>query len=179
MLRLYSSWLERSPLLTKAITAGLVSAGGDLGTQTLVEKHSLGDLDWSRLRRFGGLGLFVSAPLLHYWYGFLSRAFPTSPMRRVLADQFGFAPVFLSGFIFGNEFFQRMSVEKSLAKVKQEIQQTVLVNWVVWIPFQSLNFNFVPLQYQVLANNMAAVFWNGYLSWKLHQQHDNKTVKVG
>ena len=107
MLRIYSGWLERRPLLTKAITAAIVTAGGDLGTQTLVEnRRKLEDIDWRRVQRFASLGLFVSAPLLHVWYGFLARQFPKHVLPRVALDQFGFAPLFLAGFIFGNDYFR-------------------------------------------------------------------------
>jgi hypothetical protein len=158
------------------VTAGIVGAIGDLGTQLLVEGHSLKNINWSRTQRFGGLGLFVAAPALHLWYGWLARTFPKQVLKRVAADQFGFAPVFLAGFIFANDYLQYHSFESAKTKVQNEWVHTVLVNWVVWIPFQSLNFNFVPLPFQVLANNCAAVFWNGWLSWRLHNEmkHDLK-----
>ena len=169
MLKTYSKLLHAQPLLTKAVTAGIVGAIGDLGTQTIIEGHTLKNVDWSRTQRFGGIGLFIAAPVLHVWYGWLARTFPKHVLPRVAADQFGFAPVFLASFIFANDYLQHRSFDRASKKVKSEWLNTVLVNWVVWIPFQSLNFNFVPLPYQVLANNAASVFWNGWLSWSLHQ----------
>ncbi|KAK2995688.1 hypothetical protein RJ640_000819, partial [Escallonia rubra] len=42
----------------------------------------------------------------------------------------------------------------------QEWFPSVLANWQLWIPFQFLNFRFVPQQFQVLAANVVALAWN-------------------
>ena len=34
-------------------------------------------------------------------------------------------------------------------KLKQDMRAILITNWKVWIPFQFLNFNFVPQQLQV------------------------------
>src|SRR5207237_1135780 len=108
--------------------------------------------------KFTCLGLFLVAPSLHYWYGFLAKQFPTSTLKRVVFDQFLYAPLFLTVFIFLNDYLDNYNYISSLNKVQSEIQNTVLVNWVLWIPFQSFNFRFVPTQFQVLANNSCALF---------------------
>ena len=122
--------------------------------------------------------MFVVAPMLHVWYGWLARVFPTSVLKRVAADQLIFAPAFLGSFIFANDYLESMSVSKALRKAEQEWIHAVLVNWVVWVPFQSFNFYYIPLHYQVLANNSAAVFWNGYLSWKLHSKAPSDSTEA-
>ena len=85
------------------------------------------------------------------------------------------------------------------AKLKQDWKGAVIANWKLWIPFQFINFRFVPQQLQVshslplrclvfdplgahrvpvllqvLMANIVAVAWNTYLSWASHRQlHSN------
>jgi len=179
-LRVYTRLLERYPIQTKSISCMVVTGLGDFGTQSLVDERRLRDIDVKRVLRFAGIGLFAVGPLLHVWYGFLARQFPQHIWKRVLADQFGFAPAFLGSFIFVNDFAQSHDWKKSAKKVESRIVETMKMNWMIWIPFQALNFNFIPLPYQVLANNTASVLWNGYLSWNLHRhehhEHDHQIV---
>jgi hypothetical protein len=44
----------------------------------------------------------------------------------------------------------------------------VLANWKLWVPFQFLNFRFVPPQLTVAAANVCAVVWNVILSLLSH-----------
>ncbi|KAH0451859.1 hypothetical protein IEQ34_019158 [Dendrobium chrysotoxum] len=52
----------------------------------------------------------------------------------------------------------------------QEWFSSVLANWQLWIPFQFLNFRFVPQKFQVLAANLVALVWNVILSFKAHKE---------
>ena len=44
----------------------------------------------------------------------------------------------------------------------------MVANWKLWVPFQFLNFRFVPPQLQVAAANVCAVVWNVILSLLSH-----------
>ena len=44
----------------------------------------------------------------------------------------------------------------------------MLANWKLWVPFQFLNFRFVPPQLTVAAANVCAVVWNVILSLLSH-----------
>ena len=106
--------LERSPLLTKAITAGFIVASGDALCQLAIEKRTLlgggepattagngdadggGDgkagkqhkaplpFDFVRCARFGLTGLVLVGPTLHVWFGVLFRAFPQAGLGGAL-----------------------------------------------------------------------------------------------
>ena len=50
-----------------------------------------------------------------------------------------------------------------MPKLKQDMRAILTTNWKIWIPFQFLNFNFVPQQLQVgvntsFTNNSAQCF---------------------
>ena len=44
----------------------------------------------------------------------------------------------------------------------------VVANWKLWVPFQFINFRFVPPSLQVAAANVCAVVWNVILSLMSH-----------
>lgn len=44
----------------------------------------------------------------------------------------------------------------------------MVANWKLWVPFQFINFRFVPPQLQVAAANVCAVVWNVILSLLSH-----------
>ncbi|PVH33527.1 hypothetical protein PAHAL_8G017700 [Panicum hallii] len=56
------------------------------------------------------------------------------------------------------------------AKAEAEWLSSVLANWQLWIPFQFLNFYFVPQKFQVLAANFVALAWNVILTFKAHKE---------
>ncbi len=56
------------------------------------------------------------------------------------------------------------------AKLRQDWGAVVVANWKLWVPFQFLNFRFVPPQLQVAAANACAVVWNVILSLLSHAQ---------
>jgi len=96
---MYNNYLQEYPLITKTVTTGLVTAGGDL----LCQKYFDGKVEKGRFLKFTFLGFVLVGPTLHYWYGFLGRRIPglsiTSVVYRVAADQFIFAPIFLAVFM--------------------------------------------------------------------------------
>lgn len=115
----YSRKLDTHPLLTKAITSGLVGGAGDLICQSIVDKSEkeslrqvITDKDLSlwwwwdgwRTARFCFLGTVFVAPLCHYWYGALAFWYPLGAanaatsnammvVKRVALDQLVFSPV--------------------------------------------------------------------------------------
>ena len=54
------------------------------------------------------------------------------------------------------------------AKLRADLPTIIRSNWVLWVPFQFINFRFVPVHLQVLASNVVALAWNVYMSWASH-----------
>ncbi|GJN28405.1 hypothetical protein PR202_gb16522 [Eleusine coracana subsp. coracana] len=86
-----------------------------------------------------------------------------------LICQFIFSPIFIGVFM---SLLVTMEGKPSLVvpKLKQEWSSSVMANWQLWIPFQFLNFYFVPQKLQVLAANFVALAWNVILSFKAHKE---------
>jgi hypothetical protein len=192
LLAWYSNKLDTHPLLTKAISSGVIAGSGDFLCQLFVDPRNadavkddddngvvskesstslLADWDMARTGRFAILGAFFVAPGIHYWYNALSmRIIPgaatvSNVLKRVAVDQFLFSPLFLQVWL---SALWTMEGETKLETVPGRLMEatpTILVaNWILWIPAQLLNFRMVPVKYQVLYSNVVALFWNVYLS---------------
>jgi len=131
------------------------------------------ELDLRRTFVFTFLGLALVGPTLHIWYLYLSKLVTISgasgAIARLILDQFIFSPIFIGIFM---SLLVTLEGKPSLVvpKLKQEWLSSVLANWQLWIPFQFLNFYFVPQKFQVLAANFVALAWNVILSFKTHKE---------
>jgi hypothetical protein len=188
----YSTKLDTHPLLTKAISSGLIAGSGDFLCQIFVdwrkrvkeeendgmaskgERESsslLAGWDPARTGRFAILGAFLVAPGIHYWYNALSMrlvpgaATASNVLKRVALDQFVFTPFFVQMWLSALWTLEGETPIDVIPSRLMEATPTILVaNWVLWIPAQIINFRMVPVKYQVLYSNAVALFWNIYLS---------------
>ncbi|EIE24165.1 hypothetical protein COCSUDRAFT_32993 [Coccomyxa subellipsoidea C-169] len=165
----YLRLLETQPVFTKAWSAALLNALGDVLAQLVVDKNE--KLDWKRLGIFTILGFTIIGPPLHYWYLTLSKVAVTGlagTFVRMALDQLVWAPIFLSTIV-AAQFTMEGKADQVIPKLKQDMRAILITNWKVWLPFQFFNFNFVPQQLQVLASNVMALAWNIYMSSMSHK----------
>ncbi|RID68751.1 hypothetical protein BRARA_C00890 [Brassica rapa] len=167
----YLALLSNYPVLTKAVTSAILTLIGDLICQLTINRTS--SLDKKRTLTFTILGLGLVGPALHFWYLYLSKVVTASGLSgavlRLLLDQFVFAPVFVGVFLSAVVALEGKP-SHVIPKLKQEWTGAVVANWQLWIPFQFLNFRFVPQNFQVLASNVVALAWNVILSFKAHRE---------
>ncbi|OIT04730.1 PREDICTED: protein sym-1 [Nicotiana attenuata] len=171
LLAWYLSLLEKYPVWTKAVTSALLTLSGDLICQLWIDQ--VASVDVKRTFIFTLLGLVLVGPSLHFWYLYLSRLVTTpgasGAVMRLVLDQFLFAPIFVGVFLSSLVTLEGRS-SQVIPKLQQEWFSSVLANWQLWIPFQFINFRFVPQQFQVLAANFIALVWNVILSYKAHKE---------
>jgi len=176
----YSHQLDTYPLLTKAITSGVVAGVGDGICQYIVaSREGNEDTEWNALRtgRFAVLGLGLTAPIAHYWFGYLAKALPGSHAaavaKRVALDQVVYSPLlniaWLSSMWTLESFSEPTKVATSesidyASRLRNTLPGIIAASWTYWTPVIALNFRFVPVKYQVLYTNMAALVWTVYLS---------------
>uniref|UniRef100_A0A0E0BEW4 Uncharacterized protein n=1 Tax=Oryza glumipatula TaxID=40148 RepID=A0A0E0BEW4_9ORYZ len=190
--RLLLAWyllaLDKHPITTKAVTSAVLTLTGDLICQLAIDK--VPKLDLKRTFVFTFLGLVLVGPTLHVWYLYLSKLVTingaSGAIARLLLDQFIFSPIFIGVFM---SLLVTLEGKPSLVVPKlkqilcstadavavadmwvQEWLSSVIANWQLWIPFQFLNFYFVPQKFQVLAANFVALAWNVILSFKAHKE---------
>lgn len=170
-LQWYLALLAKYPVATKAVTSALLTLIGDLICQLAIEQ--VPSLDHKRTFLFTLLGLVLVGPTLHFWYSHLNKMVTmtgaSGAFLRLLIDQFLFSPIFIGVFLSTLVTLEGRPSEV-LPKLQQEWFSSVVANWQLWIPFQFLNFRFVPPQFQVLAANVIAIVWNVILSFKAHKE---------
>jgi hypothetical protein len=166
----YLALLDRRPLATKAATAALLNALGDAVAQVFFADGAPFDL--RRAASFAFLGAALIGPALHVWYGLLARIVTAAGTRGALArlalDQLAFAPAFIATVVGALMALEGRGAEAP-AKLRADLPAIVRSNWALWVPFQFLNFRFVPVRLQVLAANVCALGWNTYMSWAAHE----------
>ncbi|KAJ6300709.1 hypothetical protein OIU76_021493 [Salix suchowensis] len=167
----YLNLLANYPVLTKAVTSAILTLMGDLICQLVIDQ--VASLDLKRTVMFTLLGLVLVGPTLHFWYFYLSKLVTvpgaSGALLRLLVDQFVFSPIFIGVFLSTLVTLEGRP-SQVIPKLQQEWFSAVLANWQLWIPFQFLNFRFVPQQFQVLAANVIALVWNVILSFKAHKE---------
>ncbi|KAH9607742.1 hypothetical protein KSS87_008969 [Heliosperma pusillum] len=161
---LYLDLLVKFPVLTKAVTSALLTLIGDVICQLLVMDNLY--CDYSVI-------IFVHRCLHSCRYLFISKLVTmpgaSGAFLRLILDQLFFAPIFVGVFLSASMTLEGRS-SLVVPKLQQEWFSSVLANWQLWIPFQFLNFRFVPQQFQVLASNFVALVWNVILSFKAHKE---------
>ncbi|XP_057804122.1 protein sym-1-like [Salvia miltiorrhiza] len=167
----YLSLLAKHPVITKAVTSAILTLVGDVICQLFIDQVPSPDL--KRTFIFTLLGLALVGPTLHFWYSYLSKVVTvpgaSGTFLRLFLDQFIFSPIFIGTFLSTLVTLEGRP-SNVIPKLKQEWLSSVVANWFVWIPFQFLNFQFVPQQFQVLAANFIALIWNVILSYKAHKE---------
>ncbi|KAE8541439.1 protein SYM1 [Cryptococcus gattii VGV] len=172
----YAAFLTRRPVLGNMISSAIIRltyttvqvlfATGDVIAQQLIEKKGA-DHDLPRTARIVTWGGLIFAPTVNLWFRTLERI----PIRsrwpatftRVGLDQFGFAPVILSGFFTAMTFMEGKDFNAAKTKWHESFVPTLQANWMLFIPFQMLNM-LIPLQYRLLAVNAVNIPWNAFLS---------------
>ena len=153
----------------------MLNVFGDVFAQFMFEDAARNGCDWRRAGVFALLGFALVGPCLHFWYSSLSKIVAAtgavgnaSAGVSLALDQLVFAPTFLAVFI-ASLFTVEGNASAVPAKLRQDWASTVVTNWKIWVPFQFLNFRFVPVNLQVLAANVIALAWNTYMSWVSHK----------
>lgn len=59
----------------------------------------------------------------------------------------------------------QQTYDDTYQQLSKNFQEILMVNWLLWIPCQFLNFKLIPLKFQVLCSNIVALIWNVYLSY--------------
>jgi len=169
LLSLYSLALQIHPIRTKIITSAVLQGLGDLVAQLVFEPKK----KWDKIRtaRYAAFGVIV-APIVHYWYIFLSKRHPNLLWRLAL-DQLVFSPLLMAF------FFAAMA---TLEGRPEAVPDRLLAMWapackrrLTLFPFvQFVNFKYVPLEYRAPYGSLWNFVWAIYMSVLANRRKTSK-----
>ena len=182
----YGRQIKGRPIITKSITGAVITAVGDLSCQAIERcnyiyiyiyivlkiKPANTPIAWGRTLRFTGISLFALMPYFHFYtVRFLPKYFPVTNLKtliiRVLFDQSLNSPMIITFFFLLIPVLEGKSLRESKKKLKEGFWATLKANWCYWPFVQLINFRFVPVPYQVLFTNFAALIWNAIFSFMI------------
>jgi peroxisomal membrane protein 2 len=182
----YSHKLDTHPITTKCISAGIISAIGNVLAQGIshYEEDNNRDnkrtneefhVDWKQVGRYAFLNVAFVAPVLHHWYEFINKAVPgrstVSVLKRTFWDEFVFTPFYIPVFLGILWRMEGTSLEQIKIMTINEVPSIIVAEWVVWVPTMALTFRFVPVKFQVLVINSIGVAWQTFVSYMAAAAH--------
>jgi peroxisomal membrane protein 2 len=172
--RWYEQRLRRRPVVTKSITAAVIVSLGDIAGQVIEitsDTSTQTTLDVVRLARFCSMGMFLQAPVTHYYYHALDHYLPPTPypwtwttFLKLVIDQTTYAPAFLFAVILYLGVLAGNSWQDIKAQLHGQYISTMVANWKLWIPATLLNMAYVPPAFRVLYCNVIFFVWSIFLS---------------
>lgn len=97
-------------------------------------------------------------------------------VKKVVADQLLCAPAFLAVFIAVLGALQGENVNGIQKRIQHDYKDILLANYCIWPAVQLANFALVPLNFQVLAVQFVAIFWNTYLSYTTNRSRTQTPI---
>ncbi|KNA25253.1 hypothetical protein SOVF_008190 [Spinacia oleracea] len=166
-LQSYLSQLQRHPLRTKAITAGVLSAISDIVSQKLsgIQKLQIRRILLKVLFGFAYLG-----PFGHFFHMMLDKVFkgkqdPKTVAKKVLVEQLTVSPlnnmlfmVYYGWIVEGRPWTQVRS------RIRKDYPSVQLTAWTFWPVFGWINHKYVPLHLRVIFQSSIAFCWGIFLN---------------
>lgn len=201
IVRHYSNFLEKAPLLTKSISTAVISCLGDFSVQlfeehlrntklkTEIDKDFLEKFkpDFRRLLAVTVDAACISGPGLHVAYNVLEGRWPTVGGKRrhawihAVADSFFLDPMFICSFFVMTGTFEGKSLFKEvLPQLKHEYAAALQSAWalsLICMPVQYAAFRYLPFQYRVLVMNVIDIGWTATLSFHCHRHRETSSVE--
>nr|GMD08765.1 PXMP2/4 family protein 4 [Ipomoea batatas] len=175
----YLELLKTRPILTKSLTCAVIYTAADLSSQTL-SGLSLEQYDLVRTLRMAGYGMVILGPSLHFWFNFVSMAFPKRDIRSTLTKmalgQTVYGPIMTVVFFSVNAALQGENGGEILARLKRDVIPTMKSGVMFWPMCDFITFRFIPVHLQPLVSNSFSYIWNVYLTYMASKekvaQHD-------
>ena len=171
---MYSSFLERRPILTKSATACVIFALSDCMAQRLEKRDKRATaggkntMVWSRILASAAVGFFYFGPAAHYWYDMFFRILPgtslVSTIQKAALGQLFFGPTFTCIF-FATGLMQsgQFSLPNWWRKVRSDLPGAWLAGAGFWPLVDLISFSLIQPQFIPLFVNLCSLVWTTYL----------------
>jgi len=169
----YKTALRLAPLTTKSITSCTISILGEI-FGCYIRCKAKGEKFWIDAKRvgiFGLYGLVITGPVLHWWYGLLEKSLNdlnfqgyAKTLAKLIIDRCIFGPPFVLLTIIFIQGLQTLSGPKTIEYIRRSYTSVLILNEKIWTIAQAINFELIPVEYQVLFVNAVSIGWNTALS---------------
>jgi hypothetical protein len=185
---------QHNPALSNSVFGFGIFGAGDIFSQIILARkhvlveptnHFIGDKTHGNsydLRRIGMVGLFgslMNGYVLYKWYALLDLSVGSSLtcknviIRKVLADQFIFAPAaIITYFLFNSIRAHGISfnddddgISDFKNKMKDSFWSTYLIDCSLWPGVNFINFRYVPLYLRPSFVGIAQIGWQTYVAY--------------
>jgi Mpv17 / PMP22 family len=160
--------LKSDPLLTKAITSGVLSLVADLAARSMSRRP----LKSSSALHEMTIGLVFRAPVIHAFHvlldnvifaGAKNQSSQSVVLAKLVIDQILFAPLFLGAYIIFSGMLEDVPLKVTTRRIRKELFGMLRSNWIVWVPANYFSYAFVPLHLRVAWGGIIGLFWTTYL----------------
>ena len=198
----YTVALDLYPLLTKALTTGMIQFFGDLVAQRYEQQHQK-EITTIRngkvydLRRGLSLfadGLLLSGPLLHYCFEWMEDIWPTSKevddigsawptfncLCHVFVNDYVIDSIYIGLSFFFTGVVEGYSFSEVLGMFYKDYWPTVRASWLTslgLIPIEVLCFGYLSLSFRVLAMNFVDLLWGAIVSFYSHRSRRENSMQ--
>lgn len=184
----YTQNLDKFPIITKSVTAGVIFGLSDFLAQKIEQQNSSvrGDsknkkkkggleptksfsMDWTRLMASALVGLLYFGPAAHYWYEAIFRLLPgtslVSTLQKAFWGQVLFGPSFNCIF-FATSLLQsgKFSLRNWGEKIRSDLPGAWLAGAGFWPLVDVISYSMVPVKWIPLFINFCSLVWTIYLS---------------
>mmetsp|Transcript_1675 Transcript_1675/g.2978 ORF Transcript_1675/g.2978 Transcript_1675/m.2978 type:complete len:216 (-) Transcript_1675:275-922(-) len=178
----YLNKLSSDPLMTKSISAGVLSVVSDLVAKILSKEK----VKTSSLFNELTMGLIIRGPINHWFHLLLDNVIfrkarnqfaPGIIIGKLVLDQFVFSPLFIALYFIVNGFMLDQRMQDIADKIITTLPKVMLKNWSVWIPANAISYALIPLNLRVLYGNIISIFWTAYLIKQVNRNSKNNSMK--
>jgi protein Mpv17 len=180
----YSLAIQRAPIITKSMTAGMIFLLSDWFAQYLERKQQYENddndsssrrrkqqLQWNRMIASGIVGLCYFGPAAHYWYEWIFRILPGvtlyDTIRKACLGQLLFGPTFTCIFFASSLFqLQQFTFSNWYQKIKHDLPSAMLAGIGFWPFVDLISYSYIPPTYIPLFVNICSFIWTTYLALK-------------
>lgn len=166
LLLIYIHILHARPLVSRAISAGVIFLSADFLAQRL--SSSTTPFDYVRLLRYSSYGLIVMGPFLYLWYSVMHLYGPDDTLigaaQKALFEQITLEPLCIGGYMVWDGAMRRRPMGEVRARLRAQFWGLLLKNAVFWVPANFSNYAAGTPDLRVLYANLCSLFWNVYFS---------------
>lgn len=169
----YLKKLEQYPLRTKALTAATIYTVSDLTSQGITAATAKeGEVvRWDAIRtlRMLAVGLFMSGPSLHLWFGSVAKLYPNrdlySTLKKLVLGQVIFGPLFCAAFFSINAFAQGERGSQITHRLQRDLIPTLKTGLMYWPVCDFMTYRYIPVHLQPFFSNCCSFLWTIYITY--------------